>query len=135
MAGAVFAQRGRSEFRHVLSEDVARRDAFYQQRADIADHGRDPVAFFQGVAGADGDGFLAEARIEAADDFILAEEADHALFELAIKLHVVVKVEVLLAGERLGAGLSRGLSHLLGHARLPFSSKSSLGRGASACWM
>src|SRR5271156_3331460 len=135
MAGAVFAQRGRSEFRHVLGEDVTRGDALYEQRADVADHGSDPIAFFQGVAGANGDCFLSEAGIEAADNFILAEEADHALFELAIQLHVVVEVEVLLAGERLGAGLSRGLSDRLGHARLPFSSKSSLERGASACWM
>ena len=105
MAGAVFALRGRSEFRHMLREDISRRDAFYQQRADIADHGRDPIAFFQGVAGADGDGFLAEAGIEAADNFILAEEANHALFELAVELHVVVEIEVLLARQRLGRGL------------------------------
>src|ERR1700688_3930446 len=100
MAGAVFAQRRRREFPHLLRENVARGYAFYQQRADIADHGSDPVAFFQGVAGADGDSFLAEAGIEAADNFILAEKADHALFELAIELHVVIEVEVLRASER-----------------------------------
>src|SRR5579863_122118 len=130
MAGAVFAQRRRGEFGHVLGEDVARWDAFYEQRADIADHGSDPVAFFQGVAGADGNCFLAETGIEAADDFILAEEADHALFELAIELHVIVEVEILRAGQRLW----RRLSQRLGHAMLPLSSKTSLGRGASACW-
>src|SRR5580693_4471799 len=130
MAGAIFAQRRRSEFRHVLGEDVARGDAFHEQRADVANHGSDPVAFFQGVAGADGDGFLAEAGIKAADNFILAEEADHSLFELAVQLHVVVEVEMLRAGQR----LCRRLSQRLGHAMLPFSSKTSLGRGASACW-
>ena len=47
MAGAVFALGGRSEFGHVLSENVARRNAFDEQRADIADHGRHPVASFR----------------------------------------------------------------------------------------
>src|SRR5580658_2433283 len=107
MAGAVFAQRRRSEFGHVLGEDVTRRDALYKQRADIADHGSYPVAFFQGVARADGDGFLAEAGIQAAYNFILAEEADHALFELAIELHVIVEIEVLLARHWLSRGLGR----------------------------
>ena len=103
VAGAVFALGRRSIFRHVLGENVARRDAFYQQRADIADHRRDPIAFFQGIAGADGDGFLAQTGIEAADNFILAEQAHHALFELAIELHVIVEIEVLLAREAVGS--------------------------------
>ena len=81
----------------MLGENVARRHAFYQQRADVADHRSDPVAFFQGIAGADGDSFLAQTGIEAADNFILAEQADHALFELAIELHVIVEIEVLRA--------------------------------------
>ena len=124
MAGAVFALRRRSEFRHVLGEDVARRDAFDEQRADIADHGRDPVAFLEGVAGADRNGFLAETGIEAADNFILAEQADHALFELTIELHVIVEVEVLFARERLGR-----MPCVTGWVmpRLPLSSKTSLG--------
>ncbi len=67
------------------------------KRADIADHGRDPVALFESGAGADRNGFLAEAGIQTADDFILAEQADHALFELAIELHEVIQIEVLFA--------------------------------------
>ena len=46
VAGAVFAERGRSVFRHVLRENVARRNAFHEQRADIADHRREPVFRF-----------------------------------------------------------------------------------------
>src|SRR5580693_7984191 len=134
MAGAVFAQRGRSEFRHVLGEDVARRDAFYQQRADVADHGGDPVAFFQSVAGADGNRFLAKAGVEAADNFILSEETDHALFELAIELHVIVEGEMMGAAERRSCAFARCLRRGWCDARLPLNSNTSLGRGASACW-
>ena len=63
MAGAVFAFGGRSVLGHVLRENVAGRDAFHEQRADVADHGREPVLFFQGVGGADGNGFLAQAGV------------------------------------------------------------------------
>ena len=48
--------------------------------------------------------FLPQARIQAADNLVLAEQADHALFELAIELHVVVEIEVLLASQRLAHG-------------------------------
>ncbi len=84
--------------RHVLREDVARLEALHQQRADVADHRRDPVARLERVRGADRNRFLPEARIEAADDFVLAEQAHHALFELAVELHEVIQIEVLFAG-------------------------------------
>ena len=99
VAGAVFAERGRSVLGHVLGEDVARWNAFDQQRADVADHGREPVCFLEGVGGADGNGFLAEAGVQAADDFVLAEELGHGVFDLAVEAHVVVEVEILLAGK------------------------------------
>ena len=103
MAGAVFAERGRSVFGHVLGEDVARLEALYQQRADIADHRSEPVFRLERVGRAYRNRFLPEAGIKSADDFVLAEEADHAVFELAIELHVVVEVEILLARELCGA--------------------------------
>ena len=87
--------RRRSVLGHVLRENVARRNSFDEQRTDIADHGRDPIAFFEGVAGAHGNGFLAQAGIQSADDLILPEQPHHALFELAIELHEVIEVQVL----------------------------------------
>ena len=74
MAGAVFAFGGRSVLGHVLRENVARGNAFDEERADVADHRSHPVAFLERVGGADGNGFLAEAGVEAADDFVLAEK-------------------------------------------------------------
>jgi hypothetical protein len=99
MTRAVFALGRRSVLGHMLREDVPGRDAFDEERADIADHGRHPVAFFEGVGAADGDGFLAKAGVKAAHDFVLAEKAGHGLFDFAIEAHVVVEVEVLLARE------------------------------------
>ena len=99
MASAVFALGGRSEFSHMLSKNVARRNTFDEERADIANHGRHPVLLFECVSAANGDGFLTEAGVEAADNFVLAEEAGHGVFDLAIEAHVVVEVEILLAGK------------------------------------
>ena len=97
-------KRGRSVFGHVLGEDIARLEPFHQQSADIADHRSEPVFRLERVGRAYRNSFLAEAGIKSADDFILPEEADHAVFELAIELHVVVEVEILLAGEFGGRG-------------------------------
>jgi len=99
MTGAIFAFGGRSVLSHVLGENIAGRNAFDEQRANIADHGRHPVALFESVGGADGDAFLAEAGIEATHDLVLAEEPRHGVFDFAIEAHVVVEVEVLLAGK------------------------------------
>src|SRR5258708_535881 len=97
VAGAVLAFGGRGVFRHVLGEDVARRNAFDEERADVADHRGHPVFFLEGGGAADGDGLLAEAGVETADDFVLAEEAGHGVLDFAIEAHEVVEVEVLLA--------------------------------------
>ena len=97
MAGAILALGRRSVFRHVLSKDVARRNALDQQRANIANHGRDPIAFFHGEAGAHRYCFLPEARIQTADNFVLPEQAHHAFFQLPVELHVVIQIEVLFA--------------------------------------
>src|SRR4029077_10811140 len=67
-------------------------------------HRSEPVFRLERVGGADRNRFLAEAGIKAADDFILPEEPDHAVFELTIELHVVVEVEILRAGEFCGRG-------------------------------
>ena len=90
---------GRGVLGHVLRENVARRDALDEESTDVADHRSHPVALFKRVGGADGDGFLAEAGVEAADDFVLAEEPRHGVFHFTIEPHVVVEVEVLRAGK------------------------------------
>src|ERR1700722_7544353 len=70
----------------------------------MADHGSEPVLRLERVGRTDRNSLLAEAGIKAADDFILPEEPDHAVFELTIELHVVVEVEILRAGEFCGRG-------------------------------
>ena len=46
--------------------------------------------FSSAIGRADGYRFLAQARIQSADNFVLAEEAHHSLFELAVELHVII---------------------------------------------
>ena len=98
MAGAILAARRRRIFGHVLGENIARRHALYQQRADIADHGGEPVFLFERIRRAHGNGFLALARIQPAHNLVLAEELDHGVFHGAIQAHVVVQVQILLPG-------------------------------------
>ena len=97
VAGAVLAFGRRSILRHVLRENVARRHALYQQRTDIANHRRHPVAFLQRVRRAHGNGFLAQAGVQPANNFVLAEQLGHGLLDLAVQAHVVIEVQVLLA--------------------------------------
>src|SRR5580704_6912394 len=98
MAGAVFAVRRRSGARHVLREDVARRNSFDEQRADIANHRREPIVRLQRGSRTNRDRLLAEARIKPTDDFALPEEAFEARFELAIELEKVIKLALPLGG-------------------------------------
>ena len=48
----------------------------------------------QRVGRADGNRFLAEAGIQSADNFVLAEQPHHLLLELAVEPHVVIEIEV-----------------------------------------
>jgi len=133
VAGAVLALGGRCVFRHVLGEDVARGDPFDEERADVADHRGHPVFFLEGVGAANGDGFLAEAGIEAADDLVLAEEAGHGVLDLAVEAHEVVKVEVLLA-RKLRLGACFGGRHLRRFSGLRSGCLSYGERGRLANW-
>src|SRR4029077_1249290 len=96
---------------HVRQEPAGGGPALHPQRANFTDHGRKPVFFLQRVGAAHGDGFLAEAGVQAADDFILAEELDHGVFHRAVQAHVVVQVQILLAGQILLHALSGGGPH------------------------
>src|SRR6266436_4714602 len=108
VAGAVLALGGRIVLGHVLHEDVARRNAFDEQRADVADHGREPVFLLESIRAAHGNGFLTETGVQSADDFVLAEELDHGVFHGAVEAHVVVQVEILLARQVLLHAFSGG---------------------------
>ena len=100
VAGAVFAQGWRGVLGHVLGQDVARLEALHQERADIADHRRQPVPRLECVRGAHGDSLLPEAGVESPDNFVLPEQSHHLLLERAVQLHVVVELEVLFTPER-----------------------------------
>ena len=97
LAQVTAGHRYAGHHRNQITEHRNRRNALDQQRANIANHGRDPVAFFHGEAGAHRYCFLPEARIQTADNFVLPEQAHHAFFQLPVELHVVIQIEVLFA--------------------------------------
>src|SRR5882762_3890040 len=108
MAGAILALGGRIVLGHVLHEDVAGRHALDEQSADVADHGREPIFFLESIGAANGNAFLTEAGVQAANNFILAEELDHGVFHRAVEAHEVVQVQILLAGQILLHACSGG---------------------------
>ena len=100
VGGAVLAAGGRARLGGVLHQDVARAVAFDQHRAQVADHGRNPVALFERVGGADRGGFLPQRAIDSAHDLVLAEHDRQQVFQLAVELHPVVQLKMLLPAER-----------------------------------
>jgi len=74
--------------------------ALHQQRSDVADHRRHPVALFQRVRRPHRNRFLSQAGVQPADNLVLPEQPRHGLFDLAVQAHVVVKIQILLARER-----------------------------------
>ena len=99
MRGAVAAARGRIGFGHVLHHGVAGAKAAHQQRALVADHGREPVVLIERVGRGAGAGFLAESEINSADDFALLVEIFERDFHLAVEQHVAVDLDALLLVE------------------------------------
>src|ERR1700676_4355619 len=92
-----------------------RRSALDQRRGVFGDRGGEPVFLLQGVRAAHGDGFLAQAGVQATDDFVLAEQLDHGVFHSPVQAHVVVQVQILLACQVLLHAFSGGGLH--GEAR------------------
>src|ERR1700734_1963070 len=121
MAGSIFTQRRRSVFRHVLREDVPRRNALYQQRSNISNHRCDPVLFLQRIATPDRNSFLAQARVQSPYNFVLPEETHHAFFKLAVELHEIIQLDMLLPRQRIG------------HASLPFAAPTGTFTLSHAC--
>ena len=99
--------RGRIGFGHVLHHGVAARESADQQRALIADHGREPVIFVERVCGGAGAGFLAESEIDSADHFALLVEIFERDFHFAVEQHVAVDLDALLLVEILGVADGR----------------------------
>src|SRR5208282_4530220 len=84
----------------VLREDVARLEPLHQKRADIANHGSQPIARLERVRAAHRNRFLPQARIQPAHDLVLPEEPHHALLELPVELHEIIKLDLLLSRQR-----------------------------------
>src|SRR5262249_7847187 len=74
------------------------RDALHQQGPNIPNHGSQPVFPLKSVATANRNGLLAQAGIQPADNFVLAEQLHHGLFHGAVEAHVVIEIQVLLGG-------------------------------------
>ena len=90
--------------REHLRHHRARLDALHQERAEVAVQRADVVLLPQAEAGADDDGFLADAGVDAAADLALLDEDAEALVERADQLQPVEHLEQLLGRElELGA--------------------------------
>src|SRR5215475_8046228 len=108
MRSPVAAFRWRIGFRHVLHHHVAWLEATDEKRALIADHGRDPIVFTQGIGGSAGTGLLPQAEVHTADDFALLIEVLESLFHLAIEYHPAIDLDALLFAEVLRVTDGRG---------------------------
>src|SRR5262249_14103125 len=118
-------------FRHVLHEDIARGNPFDEKCADVADHRSEPVFLFKRVCGSNRHGFLAKAAVEPADDFVLAKQLDHGVFDGAVEAHVVVEVEILLSSQLLGAVCAVRSVSCFCHSVLRFKTSQRLGSFSS----
>ncbi len=93
--GAVAALGGRIGFGHVLHHGVTGAKAADEERALVANHGREPVVFVERVGRSAGAGFLAETEIHSADDLALLVEVFEGNLHFAIQQHVSVDLDGL----------------------------------------
>src|SRR6185503_20888467 len=100
----IFAARRSPRLRHVLSEDLARSNAFHEYCAEVSDQGSDKVVWLECVGGADCCCFLAQRAKHAADDLCLAVEIHETLLNETREFQVAIQFEMLLGFER---GLGR----------------------------
>ena len=105
--GAVAAAGGRIGLGHVLHHDVAGGEAADQQRALVADHGREPVVLVERVGGGAGAGFLSESEVDAADDLALLVEIFERDFHAAVEQHPAVDLDALLLSQIFGVADGR----------------------------
>ena len=94
------AARRRIALRHVLLEDLDRRRALHEHRAEVANERRQNVAALERVRAADRIGFLSERPKQSADDFRLPVQRDEPLLERAREAHPVVEIEQLFSRQR-----------------------------------
>src|ERR1700685_2816959 len=99
MAGAVAAFGGRVGFGHVLQHGVTGGETAHEQRALVADHGREPVVFIERIGGGAGAGFLAKAEINSADDLALLVEVLERALHFAVEQHEAVDLDALILVE------------------------------------
>jgi hypothetical protein len=88
-------ERGRIALGHVLLHDLDGARAHDEERAEVANRGRQDIAGAIGAApegkrAAHGGRFLPERAVQAADDFVLAVEVYEDLLDFAGELQVVV---------------------------------------------
>jgi hypothetical protein len=76
-----------------------RLDPLHQKRSEVAVQRADEILFPQPEAGADDDGFLTDAGVDAAADFALLDEDGQAFVERADQLEPVEHLEQLLGRE------------------------------------
>src|SRR5581483_10807351 len=91
-----------------LRHHRARLHALHQERSEIAVQRTDVIVPAQTEAGADDDGFLADAGVDAASDLALADEDAEPLVEGANQLQPVKHVEQLIGGKLELGALDRG---------------------------
>ncbi len=98
----VLAAGGRGRARHVLREDVARRNAAREDGAEVPDERREEVAFVERERGRHGRRLLPERPIQAAHDLPLPVQVDEPLLEKAVQQHAAIEVGEALRRQRRG---------------------------------
>ena len=95
----VSALRQPGFFREHLRHHHARLDALHQERPEVAVQRTDVVLLAQPETGADDDGFLSDAGVDAASDLALPHEKAQAFVERTDELEPEKHVEQLLGCE------------------------------------
>ena len=76
--------------------------AAHQQRALVADHGREPVILIERISGRARAGLLAQSEINSADYLALLVEIFERDLHFAVEQHVAIDLDALLLVEILG---------------------------------
>ena len=115
----ILAARRAGLLAHQLRHQPARIDAAHDEDAHVAMDRRGEIAVVQGRADAGDDRLLAGARVNAAEDFVLAMQSRDAFLERANQFHPVIELELVLDAR---SGLDRTARNIgFGHLGTPVS--------------
>src|SRR5688572_27709882 len=96
----MFSARWTTRFCHVLREDVARPNTFYENRAEVANQRRNKILRLQGICTTHGCRLLAQRTKNTTDHFCLPVEIHKPFFDETRQLQITIEFEMLRGFER-----------------------------------